>query len=817
MRIIAKIYPFLAHLPQFSQRVAQMIGIFLLFFTFSLPQHLFTAPTCMVLDDCDGNLLGARVAADGQWRFPAQTNVPEKFETCLTEFEDRRFYWHIGIDPIGLGRAIWQNLQHKRIISGGSTLTTQVIRLSRGQKKRTVTEKIIELFLALRLEYRCSKPEIMALYASNAPFGGNVVGLNAASWRYFEKEATQLSWGEAAMLAVLPNAPALIHLNKNRNLLLQKRNRLLDRLYKNGTIDALTLSLAKNEPLPEKPHELPNDAPHLLDRAYEEQLKPNPSAPTRLRTTLRRELQAQAADIAARYHKDLQGNKINNLACMIMDNETNQIIAYIGNVGNVGNAETNKNAENGAQVDIINSPRSTGSIMKPFLYALLQEEGQLLPNSLVPDIPTTILGYRPQNYAENFDGVIAAHTALARSLNIPAVRELNDYGVAKFHQKLRSFGITTLTRPPDYYGLPLILGGAEAKLYDLMGIYSSMSRTLAHFQPYGNKYDYALDWHSPNYIYSVNARETRNQTHSTQTPYLSAAACWLSFDAMQEVQRPTSQGDWESYEGSRRVAWKTGTSWGGRDAWAIGVTPGYTVGVWIGNANGEGRPGLIGVVTAAPVLFDLFNLLPQTAWWQQPLSDMTQLATCRQSGFRATSLCPDLDTIWAAKRGRESKQCPYHQTIHVDRQGLRVNTSCLAASEIQHIPYFVLPPLEEQYYKIKHPDYRTVPPFRAGCVKETTNTDDEPTMQWLYPRHPTRILVPIDLDGKPESTIFEIAHHRPETTVFWYLDDRFLGTTTHFHQKALRPAIGEHTITLVDADGVKIKQQITIVPRRGGQ
>ncbi len=805
-----KIIKYLNQLPLLPPRIARGLGVLLFIFTVALPQHLFTTPTCMVLDDRDGNLLGARVAADGQWRFPHRADVPAKFASCITEFEDRRFYWHFGIDPVGFARAVVQNIRHARIVSGGSTLTMQVIRLSRGQKSRSFLEKGIELFLALRLEYRSSKDEILALYTSNAPFGGNVVGLDAASWRYFGKESAQLSWGEAAMLAVLPNAPSLIHLGKNRNLLLQKRNRLLSRLQEKGVIDATTAELAKAEPLPENPHELPNAAQHLLDRAYKEQFANDPFAVTRLRTTLQRDLQLQTADIAERYHNELKANDINNLACMIMDTETGEVLAYIGNVGDM------KNAENGGQVDVINSPRSTGSIMKPFLYALVQEEAQVLPNSLVPDIPTTILGYRPENFSQTFDGVVPAHLALARSLNIPAVRELHEYGVAKFHQKLRAMGMTTITRSPDYYGLPLILGGAEAKLYDLMGIYSSMSRTVSHFGRYSSRYD-PVDWRQAHYIYGKTPAPSSEFNRTRQAPHLSAGGCWLAFDAMQEVQRPTTEGAWEVYEGTRRVAWKTGTSWGGRDAWAIGVTPRYTVGVWIGNADGEGRPGLVGVVTAAPVLFDLFNLLPTTGWWQPPYDDMAQVATCHESGFRANRLCQHRDTVWAAKRGNESKQCPYHQLIHVDGAGQRVNTSCIAANEIRHTPFFVLPPLEEQYYKTKHPEYLTVPGFRAGCISDeaTAIASDNSPMQWLYPRHPTRILVPIDLDGKPESTVFEVAHRHPETKVFWYMDNQFLGTTTTYHQKALRPTVGEHTITLVDANGVKLTQHITIVPRRG--
>jgi penicillin-binding protein 1C len=797
---------FVLILCQHRTKLERLTGVFLLLYAFCLPEPLFRSPTCMLLEDRQGNLLGARVAADDQWRFPLQAGVCDKFAACIVAFEDHRFYQHLGIDPVGLCRALVQDVRNGKVVSGGSTISMQVIRLAHNDD-RTFLNKAIELFLATRLEYRYSKTEILGLYAANAPFGGNVVGIDAAAWRYYGKSPTLLSWSEAATLAVLPNAPALIHPGRNRTLLLQKRNRLLLKLRESGTIDNETYRLALEEPLPDKPHDLPNAALHLLDRAYKNILAKAENTATRLRSTLAADLQQQAADIAERYHNELKANDINNLACMIMDTETGEVLAYIGNVGSPNDIE------HGAQVDVITAPRSTGSIMKPYLYALMQEEGLLLPKSLVPDIPTTILGYRPENYSQTFEGVAPAQLALARSLNIPAVRELHQYGVARFHQRLREMGITTLTHTADYYGLPLILGGAEAKLWDLMGIYANMGRTLNHFAAYNSRYD-ATDWRPPHYIYNTIPAPCSNFNRTRQAPKLSAGAIWTTFDAMQQVERPTSEGAWEVYEGTRRVAWKTGTSWGGRDAWAIGVTPRYTVGVWIGNGDGEGRPGLIGVVTAAPVLFDLFSLLPQTAWWQPPYDDMTQVATCHESGFRVGKYCTHIDTVWAAKRGNEVRECPYHQIIHLDATGnFRVTSACESTDKMQHLPFFVLPALEEQFYKGKHPDYVVAPPFRADCAEQNNAANDvtNSPMQWVYPRQPTRILVPIDYDGQPQATVFEIAHRRPATKVFWYLDNEFIATTTQYHQQSLRPAVGKHTLTLTDATGARLVQQFEIV------
>jgi penicillin-binding protein 1C len=794
-------------LTKYRRRLEIAGGIFLLLFAFALPRPLFTDPTCMVLDDKKGDLLGAKVAKDGQWRFPQTATVNDKFAESIIAFEDKRFYYHLGFDPMGFGRAVVQNLKNGKVVSGGSTITMQVVRLMRKNQGRTIVEKIIELFLAMRIEYSYSKSEILALYASNAPFGGNVVGIDAASWRYYGKKTELLSWAEAATLAVLPNAPSLIHINKNREKLLRKRNRLLDKLSANGSIDATTLALAKAETLPEKLHDLPHAAPHLLDRAYAELLAENPFAITHLQTTLDANLQNSAQMVADRYYNELKNNDINNLACMISDTRTGEVLAYIGNVGAMSDTD------HGAQVDVITAPRSTGSIMKPFLYALMQEEGFLLPKQLVTDIPTTILGYRPENYSHTFDGVTPANTALARSLNIPAVRELNEYGVARFHQKLNDWGMTTITQSPNHYGLPLILGGAEANLWDLMGIYSSMGRTLSHFSAYESRYD-ATDWRKAHYIMGDSTAASGSFSRSRTAPKIGAGAIWLAFQAMQTVERPSTEGAWELYESTRPVAWKTGTSWGGRDAWAIGVTPEYTVGVWIGNADGEGRPGLIGVTTAAPVLFDLFNLLPNTTWWRTPFDDLRQRATCRTSGYLPTSFCTDIDTIWTTLKGGEAKNCPFHQPIYLDKtSGQRVNTACESIENMTMQRFFVLPPLEEQFYRTHHPDFAPLPPFRADCavdIAAATDAKNAP-MQWVYPRNPTKIIVPKSLDGSPQATVFEIAHHEPSITLFWYLDGDFIGKTANYHQQALRPSIGKHRLTVTDSRGASLKQDFEVV------
>lgn len=782
---------------------------------FLLPHPLFQDPVSPVLTDRNNNLLGARIATDGQWRFPNTDSIPVKFTTAITEFEDRRFYSHPGIDPIGIGRAIVQNFRNGKIVSGGSTLTMQVIRLAQKAKSRSIFQKLKETILATRLELTYSKDEILSLYAANAPFGGNVVGLEAAAWRYYAKRPDLLSWGEAATLAVLPNSPALIHPGRNRTALFAKRNRLLDRLYVSGKMDSLTCVLAKEEPLPEKPLSLPQIAPHLLDRAWtwstglqpvksfminRNVTKSKPVLQAQIRSTLDRNLQQRVTNVLQYQLRLLKDNDIHNAAALVIDVESNEVIAYVGNVIGTG-------AEHGEQVDVIKAPRSTGSILKPFLYAMTIQDGMIVPETLLPDIPTQLSGYRPENYHEKFDGVVTAKRALIRSLNVPMVYLLQRYGLEKFHRELQQLQFSTINKPPSHYGLPLVLGGAEASLWDITNAYAGMARTLNHFQPNSGQYD-VNDFSQATYLVDNQMLVAKKLLQNTP-PRLSAAAIYQTFEAMQELERPNSEGEWRRFQNRGNIAWKTGTSFGFRDAWAVGVNSRFVVGVWAGNADGEGRPGLVGVKAAAPILFDIFQLLPHADNFNPPYDEMVELPICKNSGLRPSRLCP-IDTIWVAVSANKVATCHYHQQIHLDQSGqFQVHADCENPLNMQHQPWFVLPPIEAFYYQSKNPTYEPLPPYRVDC--EQFSESDGQQMQVVYPKYASQIYVPIDLDGKRSRTVFKVAHRKSATTIFWHLDDEYLGRTQHFHEMQLQPEVGKHTLTLVDEVGNRVEQEFTIV------
>lgn len=760
----SKILNFFKRLSVTQKVILCILAFWVTGYIFCLPRHLFHVPYSTVVTDRNEELLGARIASDGQWRFPPRNTTPEKIKECLITFEDKHFYHHWGVNPFAIGRAFYQNVKNKRIVSGGSTLTMQTIRLARNES-RTFREKLIEMIWATRLEFRASKEEILSMYISHAPFGGNVVGLDAAAWRYFGHSADDLSWAESAMLAVLPNAPAMIHLSKGRKTLLDKRNRLLKQLLEKKTIDSSTYELAISEPLPDEPHALPHIAPYLVSRFYQERNGEYS------RSTINKGIQTQVEDLAERWSNEFGRSDIRNLAILVIDIPSNQVVAYCGNVHF-------DRKQGGNQVDVIQAPRSTGSILKPFLYYAMLQEGSLLPDMLLPDVPVNINGFTPQNFSMQFEGAVPASEALARSLNIPAVTMLQRYGVPKFHSFLQQIGLKTINRSSSHYGLSLILGGAEATLWDVTNAYAMMGRSLLQL---------------PQRSCSL-LLPTSRITESTD-PF-QPGAVWQTFDALKEVNRP-EEIDWKSIPSMQTIAWKTGTSYGFRDAWAVGVTPRYAVGVWVGNATGEGKPGLVGAQTAGPVLFDIFNLLPSSSWFTRPAGIFVEAEVCQKSGHLKGRFCDETDTLLVLPAGLRTEACPYHHLVTLSAdESQRIYENCANTEPTLRKSWFTLPPVWEWYYKQHHPEYKPLPPFKAGCGEDTFQP-----MQFIYPPMNARIKLPKQLDGSKGFLTVELAHNNPNATVFWHLDETYQAQTQDFHKISLQPAAGKHSLTAVDGEG----------------
>lgn len=782
-----------------NNRTKWKLAIFLiccLIFYFSLPRKLFDSPTSYVINDRQGNLLNASIASDGQWRFPAGDSIPEKFKHCIVQFEDKRFFWHPGVDLLALGRAMSQNIKEKKVISGASTITMQVIRMSR-RKDRNIFQKIVETLLAFRLELRYSKSNILKLYAENAPFGSNVVGLEAASWRYFGRAPETLSWAESATLAVLPNAPSLIHPGKNRELLLTKRNDLLDRLAQQGLIDEQMALLSKEEPLPDKPFPLPQSAPHLLERFKKESKRNGSDQLTRLESTLEETLQKNIMEILQRHHVKNKANGILNIGALVLGVDDGNVLSYVGNINST-------DAEAEPYVDMVAALRSPGSTLKPFLYAGMLNDGIILPHTLIADIPTQIGGYTPQNFDLAYDGAVPASTALSRSLNIPAIKMLEQYRYPRFHQLLKRLGIHSLHKPADHYGLAMILGGAEVTMWDLTGAYASMARTLKNYERNNGLYD-PQDYHAPTYFQTSSPKPSLERSSA-----LDHASIYFTFQAMNESTRPESEMLWEQFNSSQKIAWKTGTSFGFRDGWAVGLTPDHVVCVWVGNADGEGRPGLTGIATAAPILFEIFSMLPAGGTgFAAPMDYMIQTAVCKESGHLAGPNCPNPETTYIPASAFKSVVCPYHRVIHTEATGrYQVSRDCIQDTQVISTQWFVLPPAMEYYYKRRHASYQELPPYLPGCEPASYSA-----MEMIYPRNNAKIYIPLELNGEKGKVIFTAAHQQTDARVFWHLNEEYIGETSVTHQLGFNIGTGKHILTLIDASGNRLVQHFEILEK----
>lgn len=760
-------------------------GYILLLWVFCLPRDLFEDVNySTVVEDCNGKLLGARIADDGQWRFPVRAaevdsndgELPEKFVTALLEFEDRRFYKHDGVSLRSLARAVQQNIRSGRVVSGGSTITMQVIRLSR-RGERTLWTKAVECFMATRLEMRYSKDEILRMYASHAPFGGNVVGIDAALWRYLGSDECEMSWAEAATLAVLQNSPSSITPWKNRASLLEKRNRLLTRLCRSGHITEDECEIALEEPLLDHPYPMPQFATHLVEwhnKADHGQ---------KITTAVDLELQKQVEDVTLRWSQEFRLSGAHDLAAVIIDVKSGEVVAYCGN------ADMDYE-RSGKWVDIARAPRSSGSILKPLLYYAALADGRILPQTLLSDVPTDFGGFAPKNFSGAFYGAVPADEAIAQSLNVPCVDMLRQYGVLRFVELLRKCGLSTLKDSPSKYGLSLILGGAEVTLLEVTKAYANMA--------------VCYQSHSCVSLTDSAAECMDGCPESSPSVFTDMVALYYTFEAMRKVNRP-DQLDWRRVSSVQNVAWKTGTSYGSRDAWAIGLTPDYAVGVWVGNADGSGTPNLTGARTAGPVMFDLIGLLPFSDWFEKPEA-CNSVSVCRHSGYRAGRYCTGTEECLVPSAGTTSRICPYCHPVHLSADGQYQVADRSEPTITRNM--FSLPPTVEYYYRQEHPEYTPLPPMKVSLNQLGKKASP---MKFLYPNEGSVIKIPRQIDGTKGQLSCTIAHPDVTSEVFWHSGNSFIGVTQDVHTMSLDLEPGTHTISAVDCAGNTVSVTFSVV------
>lgn len=772
--------------------MAISIAIFFVLLLFiPLPNPLFPTNYSTILTAADGSLLSAAIAEDEQWRFPPSDSIPAKFQTAILLFEDEYFHYHPGINPFSIVRAVRQNIQAGSIVSGGSTISMQTVRMAYKNQQRTYFQKVYEILASLKLELQYSKESILKKYVDHAPFGGNIVGLNAASWRYYGRPPHLLSWAEVATLAILPNSPSSIFPGKNDILLLKKRDFLLNKLHERGYLTSDDLLLSKAEQLPSALKPLPNHAYHLLHRAKVE-YGGNKKIPSTLDATLQRRTSA----IVQSYSEEMSENQINNAAALIVEISTGKTLAYVGN--------TNVPGDHGQHVDVVTAKRSPGSLLKPILYAAALDEGLISPSQLLPDIPLFYRGFAPKNFDKEYRGAVPASEALTSSLNVPFVHLLIEYGYEKFHQKLVEMGFTSFTKPAGHYGLSIILGGAETSLWEVSNVYSSMARANKNFMSRPINKGYSMDDYIPNTYVQGNDFEPSNEL--SNDGHIRVPSIAKTFEVMQEVKRPEEEFGWEYFGSSRPISWKTGTSYGFRDGWAIGLNGKYLVSVWVGNADGEGRAGLTGIRAAAPLLFQLFGLVDGDEEPDGVYGAEYQL--CKESGMLASNLCPNTIGMQLSEYMASGRQCIFHKRIHLNREKThRVNSSCYEVSQMAQESWFILPPVQSWYYKKRHPNYRKLPAYHADCLAP----ENDNVFDLIYPSQFTKVYIPLEQDGVRGEVIFEAAHEHKQSTLYWHIDDEFMGMTTGNHQIGVSPEKGIHYLTLIDELGNELRRKFEII------
>lgn len=752
---------------QKKYRIAAIVILSLLLFYLAIPLNLdrFRDHSTMVLDN-DDQILRVFLNEQEQWCLPPIKDdvIPSKLETAVLTYEDRSFFYHPGINPWAILRAFYLNVKHGKVISGGSTITMQVVRMS-VQNPRTIPYKLLEIFQAVKLEIKFSKKQILKMYLDHAPYGRNIVGIRAASLKYFGREPENLTWSEAATLAVLPNAPGLISPGKQQQKLISKRNRLLETLLQRGIIDDATCNLSKLESVPDVVYLLPMLAPHLSRQAAQE------ASSSIIRTTLNKQIQFDTENILTQQADYLQSIGINNICALICKTETGEIAAYCGSQDFW---DINRNG----QVDGVRAARSPGSTLKPFLYALSMDEGILLPETRLNDVPTYFGAFSPENAGKNYDGLVTAHEALVRSLNVPAVRLLYTYGLIEFYESLKAAGISTLFRRSDEYGLTLIIGGAEANLFDLVELYRGLGDGGQFSNLYWNKTD-----------------EFNNKTQ-----IISPGACYLTLDIMQDLIRPGAEYYWHQYENQWPLAWKTGTSFGNRDAWAIGINPEWTIGVWVGNFTGEGNPALSGAATAGPILFDIFNSLPKdiTKNWFAPPLQQTRVSICKDSGYLATENCPDKIDAWAPLNMKPLKFCPYHKKrLLNEAETFTVCSHCWEEGNYHEKSMLEYPPVVAKFLRKRGQIVPKLLPHNLQCDR----IRQDKTIEIIYPTRGSVIYIPKDMGGIKQKVTIKIANRNRQSRIFWYLDSVYLGTTENKDDMSLNIIKGHHKLYITDEFG----------------
>ena len=734
-----------------------------LLLSFPFPKEKLHPPPSTVVLSRDGELLRVSLAADEMWRIPiGKDQISSSLKKAVLSYEDRRFYWHIGIDPVGTLRAVFANLRAGKIVQGGSTITMQVARLM-DPKPRTLSNKLKEMWRALQLEVRYSKDEVLSFYFNMAPYGGNIVGIGAAARVYFGKKAENLSLGEAALLAAIPNDPNGLRPDLNPQKAKAARDKIIRLMKSIGKISEKESREALSETIPGKFHRFPFEAPHLCADLFQKY----PEKPV-LHATIDLKIQHLAEKILAGFRAPLSKRGITNAAVVVLKNENHEVLALVGSLDFF-------DWKNDGQVNGATAPRSPGSTLKPFVYGLAIDRGLISPETILYDVPVDYSGYRPVNYDDAYHGVVTVREALTRSLNVPAVNVDAKLGESGLYFFLKNAGLTTLTEPRSHYGLSIVLGGCGVKLIELTNLYCGLANGGV-FQPF---------------------RYLSDELKFAPDSLLSSGTSFLLAEMLSEVRRPELPASWEYSMNLPKIAWKTGTSYGHRDAWSIGYNPEFTVGVWVGNFDATGVPELIGVDVAAPILFAIFNALESNRnqkWFEQP-ETVKRRKVCALSGMIPSPNCPETKEELYIPGVSPAKVCNIHRKIDIDKKtGKRLCSICRQGREFEtkivcQWPAEIASWMERNGFPVDD-----IPEHFPDCPRILSGGRPvilSPTAQTVYK-------IRRGVDVAYQKILLEATVSNDTKNIFWLLDGKLVAEVDPKEKIFITPEPGKHRITCLD-------------------
>ncbi len=757
-----------------SGALAALGGVHLAAHLVPLPEDFFSEGSQVVSFE-DDSFAHVFLSPDDKWRIPVRlSEVDPDYVAALLRLEDKRFYSHSGVDVQAIFRAATKNFRRGRVVSGASTLTMQLVRV-REPRPRTLRSKVVEAFRALQVEARYSKQEILAAYLEYVPYGRNLEGVEAAALSYFGHRASDLSLAEIATLLAVPQNPnrrypKLSHARR----LKAARDDIAGRLLQWGVFaDSEGQDLAAS-PVPSALQPFPRLAPHA---AY--WLRQRHSSQPRIRTTLQRGLQKQAERIMQGAGQSLSHRGIQHGAIVVVDHESGRVRALVGSPGFW-------QAGAGSQIASFAVPRSPGSALKPFIYGLAIEAGQVLPEHLVLDVPVSFGTYVPKNYDGVFSGLVKAEDALSKSLNVPFVNMLQDIGVDRLIGHLETWGVTTLNDQPGYYGLSAAIGGLEISPLELAGLYAMLAR--------GGSY-------RPVHVLACNGAPPE------QVPGVSAGTAFLVQRALRLKDRPDFPARRRFTGAPPNISWKTGTSYGHRDAWAAGSNMQHTAVVWLGNLDQTPSANLVGAAAAGPLLFDVLEgaAARREALAPGPPKDLTQVQVCAYSGHRVGPGCQHEQTVWARTSAVPTEPCPYHVAMDVDvHTGLALAPRCRSQHSYRTQKFLVWPASLRRWLKAASRHAPEPPAYLEGC--EGTPTRGGPRILSPSPGQHT-LLIPGVAASKQE---IPLAAESGSHHLSWFMDGKFLGTVPSAQRLWWVPSAGDHTVVVSDEAGRTAQQTVRV-------